>query len=88
MTFRPEILRRIGTAWSAPGAGLTSTSRLREQINDLYRIEIRTLREVAAQVSSRSTISPSTSWSCAAATSFFLFRSKTGSAIEPPIALT
>jgi hypothetical protein len=33
---------------------------------------------VAAQVSSRSTISPGTSWSCAAATSFFLFRSKTG----------
>src|SRR6478736_8022914 len=34
---------------------------------------------VAARVSSRSTISPSTSWNCAAATFFFLFRSKTGS---------
>ena len=44
MTFRPEILDELARHGLRPGPD-TSTSRLREQINDLYRIEIRTLRD-------------------------------------------
>ena len=44
MTFRPEILDELARHGLRPGPH-TSTSRLREQINDLYRIEIRTLRD-------------------------------------------
>ena len=44
MKFRPEILDELARHGLRPGPG-TSTSRLREQINDLYRIEIRTLRD-------------------------------------------
>ena len=44
MTFRPEILDELARHGLRPGPD-TSTSRLREQINDLYRIEIRALRD-------------------------------------------
>ena len=44
MTFRREILDELARHGLRPGPD-TSPSRLREQINDLYRIEIRTLRD-------------------------------------------
>jgi hypothetical protein len=44
MTFRPEILDELARHGLRPGPN-TSAARLREQINDLYRIEIRTLRD-------------------------------------------
>jgi hypothetical protein len=44
MTFRPEILDELARHGLRPGPD-TSASRLREQINDLYRIEIRSLRD-------------------------------------------
>jgi hypothetical protein len=44
MTFRREILDELARHGLRPGPD-TSTVRLREQINDLYRIEIRTLRD-------------------------------------------
>jgi len=44
MTFRPEILDELARHGLRPGPD-TSPSRLREQINDLYRIEIRKLRD-------------------------------------------
>ena len=44
MTFRPEILDELARHGLRPGPD-TSTLRLREQINDLYRIEIRALRD-------------------------------------------
>jgi hypothetical protein len=42
--FRPEVLDQLQRHGLSPGPG-TSPVRLREQINDLYRIEIRTLRD-------------------------------------------
>ena len=44
MTFRPEILDELVRHGLRPGPG-TSAARLREQINDLYRFEIRKLRD-------------------------------------------
>ena len=44
MTFRPEILDELARHGLRPGPD-TSTLRLREQINELYRIEIRALRD-------------------------------------------
>ena len=44
MTFRPEILDELARHGLRPAPD-TSPSRLREQINDLYRIEIRALRD-------------------------------------------
>jgi hypothetical protein len=44
MTFRPEILEELARHGLRPGPD-TSAARLREQINDLYRIEIRKLRD-------------------------------------------
>jgi hypothetical protein len=44
MTFPPEILEELARHGLRPGPD-TSASRLREQINDLYRIEIRALRD-------------------------------------------
>jgi hypothetical protein len=44
MTFRPEILDELARHGLRPRPD-TSASRLREQINDLYRIEIRALRD-------------------------------------------
>jgi hypothetical protein len=44
MTFRPEILDELARHGLRPRPD-TSPSRLREQINDLYRIEIRKLRD-------------------------------------------
>ena len=44
MTFRPEILAELARHGLRPGPD-TSIARLREQVNDLYRIEIRTLRD-------------------------------------------
>jgi hypothetical protein len=44
MTLRPEILDELARHGLRPGPD-TSTARLREQINDLYRIEIRALRD-------------------------------------------
>ena len=42
--YRPEVLDELGRHGLAPVAD-TQPPRLREQINDLYRIEIRTLRD-------------------------------------------
>jgi hypothetical protein len=42
--YRPEVLDELGRHGLAPVRG-TQPARLREQINDLYRIEIRTLRD-------------------------------------------
>jgi hypothetical protein len=44
MAFRSEILDELARHGLRPGPA-TPASRLREQINDLYRIEIRTLRD-------------------------------------------
>jgi hypothetical protein len=44
MRFRPEVLDELARHGLRPGPD-TSASRLREQINDLYRIEIRRLRD-------------------------------------------
>ncbi len=44
MIFRPEVLDELARHGMRPGPQ-TSPSRMREQINDLYRIEIRTLRD-------------------------------------------
>jgi hypothetical protein len=44
MTFRPEILDELARHGLRPGPE-TSPARLREQINDLYRFEIRKLRD-------------------------------------------
>ncbi|HEX8030222.1 MAG TPA: hypothetical protein VF491_17230 [Vicinamibacterales bacterium] len=44
MTLRPEILDELARHGVRPGPD-ASTARLREQINDLYRIEIRALRD-------------------------------------------
>jgi hypothetical protein len=44
MTFRPEILDELARHGLRPRPD-TSPARLREQINDLYRIEIRKLRD-------------------------------------------
>ena len=82
MTFRPEILEELARHGLRP-----DRTRQRRDCASRSTISIALRSEhcgtVAVQVSSRSTISPGTSWSCAAATSFFLFRSKTGPAIEP-----
>jgi hypothetical protein len=42
--YRPEVLDALGGHGLAPAPD-TQPERLREQINDLYRIEIRTLRD-------------------------------------------
>ena len=42
--YRPEVLDELGRHGLAPAAD-TQPPRLREQINDLYRIEIRKLRD-------------------------------------------
>ena len=42
--YRPEVLDELGRHGLAPAAD-TQPLRLREQINDLYRIEIRKLRD-------------------------------------------
>lgn len=42
--YRPEVLDELGRHGLAP-APTTQPPRLREQINDLYRIEIRRLRD-------------------------------------------
>jgi hypothetical protein len=42
--YRPEVLDELGRHGLAPVPG-TQPPRLREQINDLYRIEIRKLRD-------------------------------------------
>jgi hypothetical protein len=44
MRFRAEILEQLLEHGLKPSEG-TSAARLREQINDLYRIEIRKLRD-------------------------------------------
>ena len=44
MAFRPEILDELGQHGLRPKPE-TSAARLREQINDLYRFEIRKLRD-------------------------------------------
>ena len=44
MSFRPEILEELSKHGLKPAAD-TSPARLREQINDLYRFEIRKLRD-------------------------------------------
>jgi hypothetical protein len=44
MPFKPEVLDELARHGLVPGP-LTSPERLREQINDLYRIEIRKLRD-------------------------------------------
>jgi hypothetical protein len=44
MKFRPEILDELARHGLKPAAG-TAPSLLREQINDLYRYEIRQLRD-------------------------------------------
>ncbi len=43
-TFTSEVLEELARHGLAPKPG-TSPERLREQINDLYRIEIRRLRD-------------------------------------------
>jgi hypothetical protein len=43
-TFKPEVLEELARHGLAPGPS-TPPERLREQINDLYRIEIRRLRD-------------------------------------------
>lgn len=42
--FRPEVLDELARHGLAPKPG-TTPARLREQINDLYRHEIRSLRD-------------------------------------------
>ena len=42
--YRPEVLDELASHGLAPKPG-TPPERLREQINDLYRIEIRRLRD-------------------------------------------
>lgn len=42
--LKPEILEALAAHGLAPAAH-TPLARLREQINDLYRLEIRTLRD-------------------------------------------
>ena len=42
--YRPEVLEELGRHGLSPGPG-TRTELLREQINDLYRYEIRKLRD-------------------------------------------
>lgn len=42
--YRPDVAEELARHGLAPGPG-TSPERLREQINDLYRIEIRRLRD-------------------------------------------
>ena len=44
MTFRPEILDELARHGLRPGPD-TSAAQLRGQINDLYRFEIRRLRD-------------------------------------------
>ena len=44
MPFKPEVLDELARHGLIPGPA-TSAERLREQINDLYRIEIRQLRD-------------------------------------------
>jgi hypothetical protein len=44
MPFKPEVLDELARHGLRPGPS-TSPERLREQINDLYRIEIRRLRD-------------------------------------------
>lgn len=44
MAFRPEILDELARHGLRPKPD-TSAARMREQINDLYRVEIRTLRD-------------------------------------------
>jgi len=44
MQFKPEVLDELARHGLVPGPA-TSPERLREQINDLYRIEIRKLRD-------------------------------------------
>ena len=44
MQFKPEVLDELARHGLVPGPS-TSPERLREQINDLYRIEIRKLRD-------------------------------------------
>lgn len=44
MPFKPEILDELARHGLRPRPG-TTPERLREQINDLYRIEIRKLRD-------------------------------------------
>ena len=44
MTFRPEVLDELARHGLRPRPD-TSAARLREQINDLYRFEIRQLRD-------------------------------------------
>ena len=44
MTFRPEVLEELARHGLRPAPD-TSPARLREQINDLYRFEIRKLRD-------------------------------------------
>ena len=41
--YKPEVLEELASHGLRPGPD-TLPARLREQINDLYRIEIRTLR--------------------------------------------
>jgi len=42
--FRPEVLEELARHGLAPKPG-TTPARLREQVNDLYRYEIRSLRD-------------------------------------------
>lgn len=42
--YKPEVLQELERHGLRPGPGMTP-ERLREQINDLYRIEIRKLRD-------------------------------------------
>lgn len=44
VTFRPEVMDELARHGLSPKPG-TTPERLREQINDLYRIEIRRLRD-------------------------------------------
>lgn len=44
MIYRPEVVEELARHGLAPRPD-TSPERLREQINDLYRIEIRRLRD-------------------------------------------
>jgi len=44
MTYRPEVLAELARHGLSPRPD-TSPARLREQINDLYRYEIRKLRD-------------------------------------------
>jgi hypothetical protein len=44
MTYRPEVLEELAQHGLRPGPD-TPPARLREQINDLYRYEIRALRD-------------------------------------------